>query len=315
MKSIGGYFELELSSLGEYHYNAIAINTARNAFEYILKVRKYSKVYIPYYTCDVMLESIKKLKIDFEFYHINRDLEPVFDFNKITSEEGFLCTNYFGLKDNFIYNLGIKVSNLIIDNAQSFFSKPINNVDTFYSARKFFGVGDGAYLFCNTLLNEELEQDISYKRMSHLLIRSDTNAEAGYLDFCSNDASLIDHPIKKMSNLTHKILNSIDYEKVKTKRIQNFKYLHEFLKDRNLLKIEELDQQVPLVYPFWTKDITLKKKLADNKIYCATYWPNVLEWCDEDFLEVQLTKELIHLPIDQRYSRQEMNKIIKLITE
>lgn len=313
MKAIGGYFELELSSLGEYYPKAIALNTVRNAFEYVLKVRHYKKVYIPYFTCEVMLEPIKKLKIDYELYHINQNLEPVFDYNKIKSEEGFLYTNYFGLKDKFIFDLEIKTPNLIIDNAQSFFSAPINNVDTFYSARKFFGVPDGAYLFCNKQLDEELEQDTSYNRMSHLLIRADINTEVGYSEFGINDASLINQPIKEMSNLTHKILGSIDYELVKLKRIENFVYVHNFLKDRNLLKIERPTSQVPLVYPFWIKDLKLKKKLIENKIYCATYWPNVKQWCKEDSLEVQLTKELIHLPIDHRYDFNDMSNILKYV--
>lgn len=311
IEAIGGYFELELSPSGEYYPNAIALNTARNAFEYILIVRQYKKIFIPYYTCDVILEPLKKLNIDYEFYHINQNLEPVFNYNKITSETGFLYTNYFGLKDKFISKLTIKVSNLIIDNAQSFFSEPINYIDTFYSPRKFFGVSDGAYLFCNKRLKNELEQDESYNRMSHLLIRSDKNAEAGYAEFCNNDNSLTNQSIKKMSNLTHKILGSIDYESLKLKRIQNFNHLHKFLKDRNLLKIEESTTQVPLVYPFWTKDDRLKNKLIDLKIYCATYWPNVREWCKEDCLEVHLTNELIHLPIDQRYTIGHMKKILE----
>lgn len=315
MKAIGGYFKLELNSFGEYYPNAISLNTARNAFEYLLKVRHYKKIYIPYYSCDVILEPIKKLKVDYEFYHINQNLEPVFDYNKITSDIGFLYTNYFGLKDNFIKDLVTNVSNLIIDNAQSFFSGPINNVDTFYSPRKFFGVSDGAYLFCNMQLNAALEQDISYNRMSHLLIRADINAEVGYPEFSKNDNSLNNQPIKQMSNLTHKLLNSINYELIKAKRVQNFQYLHRFLKDRNLLKIEKSNAQVPLVYPFWTKDSKLKKRLLEKKIFCATYWPNVLTWCEQDSIEVQLTNELIHLPIDQRYSEVEMNKIIKLIIE
>jgi hypothetical protein len=315
MKAIGGYFELELGLSGEFYPQAIALNTARNAFEYVLRVRRYKKVYIPYFTCEVMLEPIKKLKVDYEFYHINQSLEPVFDYDKIKHNEGFLYTNYFGLKSKFVFDLGIKVFNLIIDNAQSFFTTPINNVDTFYSPRKFFGVSDGAYLFCNKQIDETVEQDTSYNRMSHLLIRADENAEAGYSEFNSNDDSLVNQPIKQMSNLTHKILSSINYEQVKAKRIQNFHYFHKFLKDRNLLNIELSNEEVPLVYPFRTKDIALKKRLLDSKIYCATYWPNVIAWCKEDSVEVQLAKELIHLPIDQRYSEVEMNKIIKLIVE
>jgi hypothetical protein len=313
MKAIGGYFELELGTSGEYYPQAIALNTARNAFEYVLKVRRYKKVYIPYFTCEVMLEPLNKLKLEYEFYHISQSLEPVFDYAKIKSDEGFLYTNYFGLKNIFVFDLGRKISNLIIDNAQSFFAVPINNVDTFYSPRKFFGVSDGAYLFCNKQLDETLEQDASYNRMAHLLIRADENAEAGYSEFNSNDASLVNQPIRQMSNLTHKILSSINYDEVKTKRIQNFQYLHEFLKDTNLLNMELTNEEVPLVYSFLTKDIALKKRLIDNKIYCAAYWPNVIVWCKEGSVEAQLTKELIHLPIDQRYSEVEMNKIIKLI--
>lgn len=313
MNAIGGYFELEFCEIGEYYPNAIALNSARNALEYILKARKYRKIYIPYYTCDVILEPLKKLKIDYDFYYIKENLEPDFDYSKLRSNEVFLYTNYFGIKDKFVCALRVLVKNLIIDNAQSFFSPPIDKTDTFYSPRKFFGVSDGAFLFCDSKLNDNFEQDLSFNRMSHLLIRADNNAEAGYFDFSKNDSSLNDESIKYMSNLTKKILNSIDYQSVKKSRIKNFEYLHSFLKDYNLLKIEISKKQVPMVYPFWTKDISLKKKLLEQKIYCATYWPNVVLWCHEDSIEVQLSKELIHLPIDQRYGIKEMERIIKII--
>ena len=63
MEPIGGYFSLELPHYGEYHKDAIRLNTGRNCLEYILRVRNYKKVYIPYYTCDVVLEPFKKLGI------------------------------------------------------------------------------------------------------------------------------------------------------------------------------------------------------------------------------------------------------------
>ena len=38
-KAIGGYFELELNDYGTiFHDNAIALNSARHAFEYILRI-------------------------------------------------------------------------------------------------------------------------------------------------------------------------------------------------------------------------------------------------------------------------------------
>lgn len=76
MKSIGGYFGLELSQKEEYHKDATRLNTGRNALEYVLKARQYDKVYIPYYTCEVVLEPINKLNIEYEFYSINERFEP-----------------------------------------------------------------------------------------------------------------------------------------------------------------------------------------------------------------------------------------------
>ena len=50
MKPIGGYFELELNHFAEYHSEAIALNTARNALEYALRTDEYQKIYIPYFS-------------------------------------------------------------------------------------------------------------------------------------------------------------------------------------------------------------------------------------------------------------------------
>jgi hypothetical protein len=116
MKEIGGYFELELRKGFGFHGDAIALNTGRNALEVIIVTKSYTKVYIPYYTCDVILEPFKKHKIEFEFYHINTEFEPQFDFSKIKEKEGFLYTNYFGLKDQFIADLVQICKNLIIHN-------------------------------------------------------------------------------------------------------------------------------------------------------------------------------------------------------
>ena len=69
----------------------------------------------------------------------------------------------------------------------------------------------------------------------------------------------------------------------------------------------------PLVYPYFAEEETLKNKLIEKKIFVATYWPNVLEWCKEDTLEYQLANRIIAIPIDQRYGEKEMNYIINNI--
>lgn len=307
--AIGGYFELELRKGEHYHKDALRLNTARNCFEYILRARKYTKVYIPYYTCEVMLEPLKKCNVDYVFYHINEQLEPIEETYQLQPTEAFLYTNYYGLKQRCVERLAEQYGKqLIVDNAQAFFAEPLEGIDTFYSARKFFGVADGAYLYTDARLDMEFEQDQSYQRMAHLLIRADIGAEEGYSEFRKNDDSLIDNPIRLMSNLTEKILCSIDYESAKQLRRSNYMQLNEQLSAKNGIHLTLDEDAVPMVYPYLTNDDNLRQRLVANRIYVATYWPNV-EGNLKNY-EAQLKENLIPLPISQNY---ELNIVVDKI--
>ncbi len=314
MKEIGGYFELELFQGEEYHKDAIRLNTGRNAFEYVLRAKGYKKVYLPYYTCDVMLEPIKKLSLAFEFYHIDETFRPLFDYDKVKTQEVFVYTNYFGICDTQVSEVAAKCKNLIIDNAQAFFSKPLPGVDTFYSPRKFFGLPDGAYLCTDTKLGKMLEYDISYKRFEHLMGRVDLGAKKFYNSFKSNDKCLSGQPVKLMSNITRRLLMGIDYDWIKNKRQKNFYYLHKELKGTNTINLDHPYDSVPMVYPYLVKGgAALCKKLINNKVFVATYWPNILENTKQTALEYHITEQTTFLPIDQRYGVPEMKYILNLI--
>lgn len=313
MDAIGGYFDLELRSGEHYHKEAIRLNTARNCLEYILMARHYKKIYIPFYTCEVILEPIKKLGISYEFYRINYDLEPE-TIPQVKEDEAFLYTNYFGLKQGCVEYLSEKYGDhLIVDNSQAFYAKRIDGIDTFYSPRKFFGVPDGGYLYTDCKLDKEFLQDKSYNRMRHLLIRAEENAEAGYSMFREADASLCNSPIKYMSVISDRLLRNIDYLYIKDIRRNNFKFLHDRLSEKNRLKFNFDNEAVPLVYPYLQEDGDLKKFLISKRIFVATYWPNVLEWCSEQTVEYKITQKLAALPIDQRYIEKDMEALIQHI--
>ncbi len=315
MQAIGGYFSLELPKGSEYHINAIRLNTGRNCLEYILRARGYKKVYLPYYTCEVILEPFKKLGVSYEFYHVDINLEIRDNFT-LTSDEALLYTNYFGLKQRYVEHLAEKNGKrLIVDNTQAFYAKPIEGIDTFYTCRKFFGVPDGAYLYTDKVLDDEFEQDKSYDRFTHLLKRLDVSAEEGFADFRKNDEALDNQPIRMMSKLTQQMMQGIDYDAVANLRRENFENLHAALNPSNKLHLEFADDAVPMVYPYLTSVVGLRERLIDNKIFVARYWPNVLDLTTKDDIENILVFQMQPLPIDQRYGAEEIKRIVDIINQ
>lgn len=205
MKELGGYFELELNQGEHYHRNALALNSARNCFKYILKAQKPTKVYLPALSCNSLIEPLILEKIKYDFFHIDENFELV-NPPILHNGERLLYINYFSLKSNYIKKLyDLYGKNIIIDNTQAFYEMPIEDVDTFYSPRKFFGVSDGGYLYTRKLLDEELKQESSRDRFSQLTGRYENSASHFYLDYQHAEISLCEQPIKFMSKLTQGI--------------------------------------------------------------------------------------------------------------
>ena len=309
IKPIGGYFELELPTFPEFHANAIALNSGRLCLEYLLRCRHYKKVYVPYFTCDSAIEPIKKLGIPYEFYHINKEYR-IIDEIRLDDGEALMYTNYWGLQDAYSQQLAsLYGRQLILDYTQAFYSRPINGIDTFYSCRKYFGVPDGGYLYTDAQADFEIMQDESYTRMNSLVKRIDISPEAGFQDFHAISAEFHEMPIRRMSNFTKRMMRGIDYERAAQCRIENYNALREQLGGKMLNYGE-----VPMIFPY-TSDAgqELRQKLIANKVFVAKYWPNVDEWARENSLETWMANYVLPLPIDQRYGKEDMYRIVNLI--
>lgn len=323
MKAIGGYFELaDYEEGGVFpHQNGILLNTGRNALEYILRsIGEVKHIYLPYYTCEVVLEPIEKLHIPYTYYHINQRFEIV-DVIQPKKGEYIIANNYFGIKDAYIQQLAERYGdNLIVDCAQAFFARPILGIKCFYSMRKYVGVADGGVAYLGNLPNDRVEIneiERSDDHDSHLLKRKQFGAEAGFADYQANEKKLDNQLIRLISVNTKWILDHIDYDKVIARRRENFQYLHKALAEKNQLQLPAFDTfACPMVYPYMVKsDRNIRKLLIDNKIFVATYWPNVLEWCKPQDWEYALAERTVFVPIDQRYGIEEMQCIVEIIKQ
>lgn len=321
-EAIGGYFELaDLVEGGHFpHKDGVLLNTGRNALEYILRsIGNVKHVYLPYYTCEVVLEPLGRLNIPYTYYHINSSFEIADELNPQEGEY-IIANNYYGTKDTYIEKLAAQYGDhLIVDCAQAFFAKPLHGIKAFYSMRKYVGVADGGVAYLGNLSNDlievkELENTDDHD--SHLFKRKQFGAEAGFADYQVNEKKLDNQPIRLMSFQTKWLLDHVDYDKVMARRRENYEYLHNALGVLNALMLPDLDSfACPMVYPFMSKtDRNLRKELVDNKVFVAKYWPNIKE--KEGFdAEYNLAMNVFPIPCDQRYVKDEMDRIINLIIE
>lgn len=312
MKEIGGYLELEEAHGTEYHKNAIALNSGRHCLEYLIKAKNIKKLYIPYFLCASVKNLCGKCNCEYEFYHISNDFSIIFDGN-LDDNEYLYIVNYYGQVTNekiLCYKQRFK--NIIIDNTQAFFQYPIDNVDTLYTCRKFFGVTDGGYLYTDKKICNNLETDISYERFCHILGRFEKTASEFYDKYSSNEKIFANCGMKYMSKITHNLMRCIDYDFTAKRRSENFEYLHEHLNHLN-----KLDLIIPygaFMYPLYIENGTvIKKRLIDKKIFVPTLWSDVFNIANKGTVEYDLAKNIVPLPIDQRYNEKDMNIIIRNI--
>jgi hypothetical protein len=310
MKEIGGYFGLEQLVSNEYYKDLIPLNNGKNALLYVLKTRSINKIYIPYYLCNSVSDMCIRNGYKFEYYKIDAEFMPIF--NKTLADDEYLyVVNYYGqLTNGKVLELKHRFAQIILDNIQAFFQKPLDGIDTIYSCRKFFGVPDGAHLSTDVRINEDLAVDNSRERMTHILGRYEGIASDYYNHFKNNDASSKSEPLKYMSKLTHNILGAIDYERVRWIRNKNYAYLEREFGAQNKLKLVVPDGA--FAYPFYMENgIEIRKVLAQKKIYIPTLWPNVLNDMPKDSVEHDYAANILPLPCDQRYSIDDMKCLVE----
>lgn len=308
---IGGYIEFERYSGKMLHEGAVALNYARNALLYLCKAKGIKKIAIPKFLCNSVGGVCRKNGIEYRYYSITTDFIP----QNITIEgnEWLYIVNYYGqISNNQIKEFKNKYDRIIVDNVQAYFQEPVNGVDTIYTCRKFFGVSDGAFLYTDKLLDDELPQDESFEKIHYLLGRFERTASEFYSEYTLHEKSSENEPIKRMSKLTENLLHGIDYEFVKKRRTDNFRLLHNQFESINRLKLTV--PEGAFMYPLYIENgAEIRKTLQAEKIYIPTLWPDVFDICKEDEIEYDMAKNILPLPVDQRYETSEMNYIISQI--
>ena len=313
MKKIGGFFELEIAKGDSlYHDDAIKLSTGRACLNYILQVIKPSKVFVPYYCCDALYEPMALLGIDCEFYEINNQLE-IKKLPKLKENEIIIYCDFFGVKSEYTQSLINRYNNkLIIDNSHSFYKKQLSvNSISFTTARKYFGVPDGAFLY----IPDQYKFKKSLKRNTKVSINHNTHSLLGLQDFAylefSEYEKTLNSDIEMISVLSEKLLATVDYKEVRAIRNRNFNFFRKEFNQLNNIMINENEVDC-FCYPLLLDTPIKKEELYNEKIYLPNYWIDTTKRADSSNykFETKISTQLLPLPIDHRYTLEDLKRVV-----
>ena len=335
---IGGEFPIAVTDVlnaeGRHSFSpdVYKYSSGRAALYQILNYLKHkegiNRVLLPDYLCSSVLVPVKALGLEFAFYQIDESLELEQDnLSRLYREKSvILLINYFGLKNlenqiKAIRNINEKAF-IIEDDVQAYyeFLKPLGDVDfKFTSLRKTFAIPDGGLVKTkyNMPVVDKPNTFGQYKAAGALLksMREGNFNDKIYLEMFEKGESLIDEEIECcMSRIAEKLYYFINEEHIKVRRLNNARYLLEGLRKIGVKPLIPLkDGYVPLFIPIVSNNRNVvREAMFKQEIFCPVHWPL-------DEMPVRrgelMAKTELSLIIDQRYGRNDMDRIIAVLKE
>lgn len=311
-------------------FNTLYFDSGRSALLALLANIKYKKVLLPDYICESVRGCFRECEI--VYYRINEDFTIDWDdlFTKCTEAIDIVYLHYFNgyIGENYRFQElnTIKVQKhfvIIEDTTHSLFtaSRTIGDY-CICSLRKWFPIPDGGVLYSiNELCFREYSCNHWAEKKMKAMVEKGSYLEGNdvrkesFLKVFAETESMLDAQTEPycISDIAVDILKHIDMNSVIKIRRRNSGILYKRLPDKNVA-LGGIGQ-VPL---FFTVSVDhrddLRKYLTDNKVYCPVHWPLYKELEQIEGAVLKHKREL-SIPIDQRYSAEDMEYIADVIAD
>ncbi|WP_143512577.1 hypothetical protein [Vreelandella utahensis] len=319
MKSIGGFFDLELPPAGPGpHPGAVALSTGRACMGLWIQDAQPERCYVPFYCCDALIQPLQEAGIPFEFYSIDEQLCPKELPEEPGNDEWLVWTNFFGLLGNRLEPLSKAWGGrILVDNTHAFFEAFEPKLWSFTSARKYFGVPDGAY--CYRPDGDATEPDVERfvpDSACHLVARYTRKSGEAFSMYQEAEEAL-DCSLKRISKLSEKLMSGVDIESARMARHRNYEILVEHLSKYNTFSLANCAPvKTPFCYPFLPAKPIARHNLYKKNIFVPTLWSDVENREVDDFeLERRISRDLLPLPIDHRYKPNDMLRLASIVLD
>ena len=276
------------------------------------------RVLVPRFTCATVWEPLGRIGLPGVPYGVALSLEPLLP-EDAGEDDVLLLTDYFGVSGEMVMRVASSFPGLVVvDATMALFSRyggmrlPAAKWASFYSLRKFAGVPDGGVAVASFEIPLPEAVASSEHRVEPLLRRRDGGAWAALAAGEAAEAEL-SAPASRMSRLTRRLVQQVDWESIDARRRENYAQLHAALGPINRLTLPETLPHGPFCYPLLSGIPGLRDDLIDRGVALPLLWPEVIENCPAESSENELARSLLPLPLDHRYSSKEMDWLIHLI--
>ncbi|SNC67745.1 hypothetical protein SAMN06265337_2055 [Hymenobacter gelipurpurascens] len=318
--SIGGFFEIELP-IGPVSPHArawAALASGRACLAVLAGQLRPSRVWVPFYICDSVLQALEQAQVPYSFYALTEELEleaPV----ELSDGEYILYVNYFGLKTTYTATLARRYgARLLLDLTQAFFEEPAPGVWGFNSARKFFGVPDGAYLYAPAPMPPVTLPSNQAISLTHLVERQAGHQAAAYAAYSQYEEQLSYAP-QGMSAVSQSWLSWLDYASIARKRQANYALYRQLLAPvlqsgvaREWLPLEA--GSIPFCYPLrLTRPVADRSQLFEHQIFVPWLWPEMRQRPGAFVREKTFVDGVLALPLDHRSGPAELSRVAEQV--
>jgi len=302
--------------------------TARSAVKLLVRALRPPTVWLPSYICDVVIDAAREPGVRLRFYAVDHSLKiPDNDWlAEIQAGDMVIFADYFGF-DTWSWH-GVEArgrgARVVEDACQAMLNEDFSSHSDYiiFSPRKFIGVPDGGVLLAGK--NTELpDADFPAPPAQWLLqatrasiLRSEFDRYGGerswFKMFQSTEANGPMEPCR-MSDLSAAILRIVDWATIKRRRRRNYEFLLSELGELAIFPNLPHDV-VPLGFPIRVRNRNqVRQSLFNERIYPAVHW-EIVDLIPAEFIAShRLAREIMTLPSDQRYGRDDLKRMVAIL--
>lgn len=323
---IGGAFSVDIAALLDDAPALVLpgapIASGRTALALVAE-RHPGRWLLPAYLCASVLEPLRGANVELDFYSVGADLRP----RPVDAGDAavVLVVDYFGFPPsdlNWLTGDAVVLEDCVMGSLVELPDAAAGRFGAvaFTSFRKYLPVPDGGLLVgIDVPPLPPASGDAVRCRLLGQALRGAwlaglaPDAEPVFLELiAAGEEALSTEPPAAMSRVTERLLARLDLREAAERRRANFSLLLELLPNDVVPLYDTLPAGVsPLVLPVRVagRD-ALRSRLAERGIFCPVHWPLPPEIDSERFSDEQaLSREILGLPVDQRYGASEMREL------